>query len=214
MQNTVDAAFYQGAITDRMLEYSSTHGGLFSASEDFARHHTDIIDPIQTDYRGFTIHGQPPVSQGHILLQQLNIVEGYNMGAYGHNSADAIHLQVEAKKRAFADRHCYLGDPDFVDIPMRTLLSKSYAAMRRSEISMSDAAKSVAPGSIDHDTTYFCVIDSAGNAISFIQSVFWVFGSAAVAPGTGILFNNRMTGFSLDRSSPNVLAPGRERHTL
>jgi gamma-glutamyltranspeptidase/glutathione hydrolase len=208
------SAFYQGAITDRMLEYSSSHGGLFSAG-DFAEHHTDIIDPIQTDYRGYTIHGQPPVSQGHILLQQLNIVEGFDMPAYGHNCADAIHLQVEAKKRAFADRHAYLGDPAFVDVPMQTLLSKSYATKRRAEISLQHASESVAPGSIDHDTTYFCVIDSAGNAVSFIQSIFWVFGSAAVAPGTGILFNNRMTGFSPDSGSPNVLAPGkRTAHTL
>jgi len=208
------SAFYSGEITDRILDYSSSHGGLFSA-EDFAGHQTQVMDPIQTDYRGHTVHGQPPVSQGHILLQQLNIIEGYDMAGYGHNTADSIHLQVEAKKRAFADRHAYLGDPAFVDVPMHTLLSKSYAATRRSEISLNRASDHVSSGSVDHDTTYFCVIDAAGNAISFIQSVFWVFGSAAVAPGTGILFNNRMTGFSLDTNSPNVLAPGkRTAHTL
>lgn len=207
-------AFYQAEITDRILEYSGRNGGLFS-SDDFANHHTQVLDPIKADYRGFTVHGQPPVSQGHILLQQLNILEGYDMAALGHNSADAIHVQVEAKKLAFADRRAYLGDPSFVTVPMRTLLSKAYAEARRENVSMSRAATSVSAGAIDHDTTYFCVVDAAGNAISFIQSVFWVFGSAAVAPGTGILFNNRMTGFSLDPSSPNVLSPGkRTAHTL
>jgi gamma-glutamyltranspeptidase/glutathione hydrolase len=207
-------AFYQGAITDRMLEYSGVHDGLFSA-EDFASHHTTILDPIQTEYRGYTIHGQPPVSQGHILLQQLNIVEGYDIREFGHNSADAIHVQVEAKKLAFSDRYKYLGDPAFVEVPIHALLSKSYAGQRRALLSMDQASNVVEAGNIDHDTTYFCVVDSAGNAISFIQSVFWVFGSAAVADGTGILFNNRMTGFSLDPRSPNVLAPGkRTAHTL
>lgn len=207
-------AFYAGPITERILAHSNRHGGLFSA-EDFASHKTLTLDPIRTQYRGYTIHGQPPVSQGHILLQQLNIVEGFDLAALGHNSADTIHLQVEAKKRAFADRHAYLGDPAFVQVPMETLLSKSYAAERRQEISLEQAATTVTAGHIDHDTTYFCLADAAGNAISFIQSVFWGFGSGAVAAGTGVLFNNRMTGFSLDPNSPNVLAPGkRTAHTL
>jgi len=207
-------AFYRGEITDRMLSYSQGAGGLFSA-EDFASHSTQITDPIKTAYRGYTIHGQPPVSQGHILLQMLNLVEGFDLAALGPNSAEAIHLQVEAKKLAFADRAAYLGDPAFVSVPMDTLLSKDYAAGRRGLIDPRRAAAHVSAGSIDHDTTYFCVVDADGSAISFIQSVFWGFGSGAVAAGTGILFNNRMTGFSLDPTSPNVLAPGkRTAHTL
>ena len=207
-------AFYRGEITDRILAYSRAAGGLF-AEEDFAAHGTQVMEPIRTTYRGYTVHGQPPVSQGHILLQMLNLIEGYDLKACGHNSADSIHLQAEAKKLAFADRAAYLGDPQFVDVPMDALLSKRYANSRRKLIDPGAAANRVDAGHIDHDTTYFCIVDGAGSAISFIQSVFWGFGSAALAPGTGVLFNNRMTGFSLDPASPNVLAPGkRTAHTL
>jgi len=207
-------AFYTGAVAERILQYSEAHGGLFSAA-DFAAHKTQISDPIKTTYHGYTVHGQPPVSQGHILLQMLNLVEGFDLSALGHNSTTSIHYQVEAKKLAFADRAAYLGDPDFVEVPMETLLSKEYAARRRKGIQPLKAAVQVEAGTIDHDTTYFCVADGEGNAISFIQSVFWGFGCGEVAAGTGVLFNNRMTGFSLDPASPNVLAPGkRTAHTL
>lgn len=207
-------AFYTGAVAERILRYSAEYGGLFEA-EDFAAHKTQITDPIKTTYHGYTVHGQPPVSQGHILLQMLNLVEGFDLGALGHNSTTSIHYQVEAKKLAFADREAYLGDPDFVEVPLDTLLSKPYAARRRRLIQPLKATAHVEAGTIDHDTTYFCVTDREGNAISFIQSVFWGFGCAEVAAGTGVLFNNRMTGFSLDPSSPNVLAPGkRTAHTL
>ena len=207
-------AFYTGAVAERILQYSAEHGGLFSAA-DFAAHKTQISDPIKTTYHGYTVYGQPPVSQGHILLQMLNLVEGFDLSALGHNSTTSIHYQVEAKKLAFADRAAYLGDPDFVEVPMETLLSKNYAAQRRRGIQPLKAAVHVEAGTIDHDTTYFCVADGEGNAISFIQSVFWGFGCGEVAAGTGVLFNNRMTGFSLDPTSPNVLAPGkRTAHTL
>ena len=207
-------AFYTGVVAERILSYSQENGGLFAAA-DFAAHKTQITDPIKTTYHGYTVHGQPPVSQGHILLQMLNLVEGFDLGSLGHNSTTSIHYQVEAKKLAFADRAAYLGDPDFVAMPMETLLSKPYAAERRRLIQPLKAAVHVEAGTIDHDTTYFCVADKEGNAISFIQSVFWGFGCAEVAGGMGVLFNNRMTGFSLDFASPNVLAPGkRTAHTL
>ena len=207
-------AFYRGAITDKMVSYSRSAGGLFTP-EDFAAHQTQVCDPIKTTYRGYTVHGQPPVSQGHILLQMLNLVEGFDLATSGHNTPDSLHLQVEAKKLAFADRAAYLGDPSFVSVPMEKLLSKTYAAERRAGIDPGRAAMRVSAGHIDHDTTYFCIVDADGSAISFIQSVFWGFGSGAVAEGTGVLFNNRMTGFSLDPHSPNALAPGkRTAHTL
>jgi gamma-glutamyltranspeptidase/glutathione hydrolase len=207
-------AFYIGPVAERILRYSNQHGGLFAA-EDFAEHATQVSDPIRTDYRGYTVHGQPPVSQGHILLQELNLLEGFDLSALGHNSPAAIHLQVEAKKLAFADRAAYLGDPKFVDVPMETLLSKAYADRRRALIDPGRAGLHPTAGEIQHDTTYFCVGDAAGNAVSFIQSVFWGFGCGVVADGTGVLFNNRMNGFSLDPASPNCLAPGkRTAHTL
>ncbi len=207
-------AFYDGAITQRVIEFSEKNGGHFSR-EDFANHTTQIGEPIKTNYRGYTIHGQPPVSQGHILLQELNLVEGFDLKSAGHNSAKTIHLQVEAKRLAFADRAAYLGDPNQVDIPMDTLLSKPYADERRKLIDPCRAAPRIEAGTIDHDTTYFCIVDAAGNAMSFIQSVFHGFGCGVAVPETGILFNNRMCGFSLDPKSPNQLIPGRRTsHTL
>lgn len=207
-------AFYEGPVAERIVRHSERNGGLF-AKEDFAGHRTQVSDPIKTTYRGYTVHGQPPVSQGTILLEELNIVEGYDMAALGHNSPEAVHLQVAAKQLAFADRAAYLGDPHFVSVPQDTLLSKTFAADRRRQIDPNRATDIVAPGQVEHDTTYFCVADRKGNAVSFIQSVFWGFGCGVVAEGTGVLFNNRMNGFSLDPSSPNVLAPGkRPIHTL
>jgi gamma-glutamyltranspeptidase/glutathione hydrolase len=207
-------AFYDGEITEKIVAFSQSHGGLFSR-EDFARHRTQVSEPLKTDYRGYTIHGQPPVSQGHILLQELNLIEGFDMSGLGWGSADALHVMVEAKKLAFADRAAYLGDPNFVEVPMQSLLSKEYAARRRGEIDLQRAAVSVQAGEVWHDTTYFCVADEHGNAVSFIQSIFHGFGCGIIAEGTGILFNNRMTGFSLEPSSPNYLVPGkRTAHTL
>ena len=207
-------AFYLGPVAERIVKFSRENGGLF-AKEDFAAHRTQVSDPLRTTYRGYTVHGQPPVSQGHILLQELNLVEGFDLAALGPNSTDTIHLQVEAKKLAFADRAAYLGDPKFVSVPMETLLSKEYASQRRKQIDPVRASLHVTAGEVAHDTTYFCVADAEGNAVSFIQSVFWGFGSGVVAKGTGVLFNNRMTGFSLNPFSPNVLAPGkRTAHTL
>jgi gamma-glutamyltranspeptidase/glutathione hydrolase len=207
-------AFYAGPITERFLSFGREHDGLFAA-EDFAAHRTEVRDPIRVAYRDHTVHGQPPPSQGHILLQELNLVEGFDLAGMGHNSADAIHVGVEAKKLAFADRAAYLGDPRFVDVPLDTLLSKPYADGRRGLIDLQRAATHATAGQIDHDTTYFCVADGEGNAVSFIQSVFWGYGCAVIPEGTGVLFNNRMTGFSLDPNSPNRLEPGkRTAHTL
>lgn len=207
-------AFYDGVVTERIINFSQRHGGLFSR-EDFAQHQTQVSDPIHTDYRGFTIHGQPPVSQGHILLQELNLAEGFDLGRMGFGTADAIHVQVEAKKLAFADRARYLSDPKFVKIPMDRLLSKEYSAERRKLIDLNHAGAHVEAGNAGSDTTYFCVADKHGNGISYIQSVFHGFGCGVVADGTGVLFNNRMTGFSLAEGDVNVLAPGkRTAHTL
>jgi gamma-glutamyltranspeptidase/glutathione hydrolase len=212
-QNGRDA-FYDGEITEKIIAFSRNNGGLFSR-EDFANHRTQISEPLKTAYRGYTIHGQPPVSQGHILLQELNLIEGFDMSGFGWGSPDALHVMVEAKKLAFADRAAYLGDPKFVSVPIESLLSKEYATRRRGEIDIQTAAKTVHAGEVGHDTTYFCVADNQGNAISFIQSIFHGFGCGVIADGTGILFNNRMTGFSLEPSSPNFLTPGkRTAHTL
>mgnify|MGYP005841737243 CR=1 FL=1 len=206
--------FYRGAIAERIVRHCQHHGGLFTEA-DLAQPPAEWLQPLCVDYRGYTLYAQPPVSQGHILAQMMNLLEGYDLRSMGALSADVIHLQVEAKKLAFADRYAYLGDPRFVNVPIDELLSKRYAERRRQQIDLHNAARTVTAGEIEHDTTYFCVVDRYGNAISFIQSIFHSFGCAEVAEGTGILFNNRMTGFFLEPSSPNYLQLGkRTAHTL
>ena len=206
--------FYDGRLAENIAEYCKKNGGYISR-KDLAAHATQVTEPIKITYRGYNVYGQPPVSQGHILLQELNLLEGFSLTEMGHNSSDTIHLMVEAKKLAFADRAAYLGDPKFVDVPISTLLSKEYAKQRRTEISLKSSMQRPSPGEMTHDTTYFCTADSEGNVISFIQSVFWVYGSAAIVDGTGILLNNRMSGFSLNPASPNYIQPGKKpAHTL
>ena len=213
------AAFYEGAFAENLLAYSQEHGGFFTAA-DLADHRTLLIEPIRTTYRGVTVTEQPPVSQGCLLLQMLNILEGCDLAALDPEGADAVHLMAEAKKLAFADRLAYLGD--LPQTPLATLLSKDYAANQRKRITPNAAlyppgrlpapAEAVDGGS---DTTSFCVVDAHGSAVTWIQSVFHRYGSGVVVPGTGVLLNNRMTGFSLDPKSPNVLAPGKKTiHTL
>ena len=211
------AAFYEGEFAEKLLDYSHQNGGFF-APGDLAAHQTLITDPIRTAYRGVTVTEQPPVSQGCLLLQMLNILEGYDLAALDPEGADAVHLMAEAKKLAFADRLAYLGD--MPQTPLATLLSKDYAAQQRKRLSLSAAAARYSPGRLPpvnggSDTTSFCIVDARGNAVSWIQSVFHGYGSGVIVPGTGVLLNNRMTGFSLDPKSPNVLAPGKKTmHTL
>ncbi|GAB4460556.1 MAG: gamma-glutamyltransferase family protein [Armatimonadaceae bacterium] len=205
-------AFYRGPIAEKIAAASSGH---FTA-EDLATHHTRIIPPLRLDYRSITVHGQPPPSQGYILLSELGMVRGFdlaNLSAVKRN-----HRMIEAKKLAFADRNCYLADPEKEAVPIETLLSEGFLADRRRQIRPETASPDYPAGDLHQegsDTTYFLVADRNGNAVSFIQSIFHSFGSATVLDGTGILLNNRMTGFSLDSASPNCLAPGkRPVHTL
>jgi gamma-glutamyltranspeptidase len=211
-------AFYGGPVGEAIGRYCEQAGGLLTPA-DLADYPGAYREPIQTSYRGYTVYETPPVSQGFLLLEELNIVEGFDLAALGHNTADAIHLMVEAKKLAFADRLAYLGDPSRVAVPLAELLSPERAARQRARIAPRRAA--VEPvAALDlrpkgGDTTYLCAADAAGNAISLIQSVYSPWGSGVVVPGTGILLNNRLHGFWLQEGHPNELAPGkRTMHTL
>ncbi len=215
-------AFYEGEWAERLLDLSYEQGGFFSRA-DLANHRSRILPPLSIDYRGVTVYGQPPPSQGHVLLEMLLIAEGFDLPALSPESADTVHALAEAKKLASSDRLAYMGDVP--ETPLATLLSKDYARQQRGRIQPHAAAHRFSPGrlptdptpALDYgsDTTSLCVVDGAGNAVSLIQSVFHAFGSGVVVPGTGVLLNNRMTGFSLDPKSPNVLAPGkRPVHTL
>jgi gamma-glutamyltranspeptidase/glutathione hydrolase len=205
--------FYRGDLALRIADGIAAIGGWVTA-DDLAAHRTDRREPIETTYRGLRVIGQPPVSQGHILLEELAIAEGLDLRSMGWASVDQIHTMVEIKKLAFADRDAMAGDPRVVDFTVEELLSDPLAAQRRRQIA-GRAADRVEPAALPADTTYLAVVDRDGNAVSLIESVFSAFGSATMVPGTGILLNNRLAGFSLDPRSPNALAPRkRPVHTL
>ncbi len=210
------AAFYEGDFAEKLVAYSQENGGFFTR-EDLAAHRSQISAPIHTTYRGIRVTEQPPISQGHILLEMLNILENDDLAALGHDSAQTLHLMIEAKKLAFADRLAYMGD--IPQTPLETLISKEYATRQRGRINPNVAALRYSQGKLSanygSDTTYLCVVDARGNAVSHIQSVFHGYGSGVVVPGTGVLLNNRMTGFSTDPQNPNALLPGKKTmHTL
>jgi gamma-glutamyltranspeptidase/glutathione hydrolase len=205
--------FYRGNLAERIAEGIASIGGWISV-DDLAAHRTDRREPIETSYRGLRVVGQPPVSQGHVLLEELAIADGLDLRSMGWGSAEQIHTMVEIKKLAFADRDAMAGDPSEVPFRVEELLSDVFIAQRRHAIG-GRAAERVEPAALPADTTYLAVVDRDGNAVSLIESVFSAFGAATMVPGTGILLNNRLAGFSLDPRSPNVLAPGkRPVHTL
>lgn len=207
------SAFYRGELALRIAAGIADLGGWVGV-DDLAAHRTDRRDPIETAYRGLRVVGQPPVSQGHVLLEELAIADGLDLRAMGWGTADQIHAMVEIKKLAFADRDATAGDPRAVHFDAEELFSDRYAAQRRRAIG-ARAADRVEPAALPADTTYLAVVDRDGNAVSFIESVFSAFGAATIVPGTGILLNNRLSGFSLDPRSPNAIAPGkRPIHTL
>ena len=210
-------AFYMGPFADALVRASARDGGAFSP-RDLAAYQCAVLPPLRTYYRGLEVLEQPLPSQGFLVLEQLNIAEGFELGGFEFGSTDVLHLMAECKKAAFADRLTYVGDPEWNDIPIERLLSKEFAAQRRMCIDPVRAAPHVPagdPSAVGGDTTAISAVDEAGNAVSFIQSVFTSFGSCYVVPGTGVLLNNRMCGFSLDPASPNVFHGGkRPIHTL
>ncbi|MFN7162461.1 MAG: gamma-glutamyltransferase family protein, partial [Fimbriimonadales bacterium] len=206
-------AFYRGEVARRIVAFCREQGGWFEP-DDLARHESEILQPLRVRYRNYIVHGQPPVSQGVILMEALALLDGYDLKAM--DAGQRTHLMVEAIKCAFADRWAYVGDPRTVGARAESLLAPDYVRERRAALSMDKAQAVYAPGKLhDTNTTYFCIADKEGNAISFIQSVYHPFGSGVVVDGTGILLNNRMRGFSLRPDSPNRLQPGkRPVHTL
>jgi gamma-glutamyltranspeptidase/glutathione hydrolase len=203
-------AFYKGGIAEKII--SATDGWFDSA--DLSNHRTRVQVPLSAKYRDLTIHGQPPPSQGMILIEELLIVQGYDLK--NMSGADRTHAMIEAKKLAFEDRNRVLADPETVEIDLKPIFSAGNIDQRRAEIDMKHANNGNSrSGEEGKDTTYFLVADRDGNAVSWIQSLFHGFGSAFAVPGTGIILNNRLTGFSLNPNSPNFVAPRkRPAHTL
>ncbi|HWW50981.1 MAG TPA: gamma-glutamyltransferase [Verrucomicrobiae bacterium] len=210
-------AFYHGEITARLLALSAREKGAFEP-KDFSDYSSEWVEPISTIYHGWTVYELPPNGQGIGALVMLNILEGFHLGEYGLNSTTALHLQIEAKKLAYADVIRFIGDPKGSNLPVAALLSKQYAARRAKLIDRDRANCGVAPGSPvpdAGDTVYLSVVDRDGNMVSLIQSNYGEFGSGLVAPGTGFVLHDRGALFSLDAASPNALA-GHKRplHTI
>lgn len=215
-QNGRDA-FYKGKIAERLLALSQREGGSFTA-KDFADYSSEWVEPISTTYRGWTVYELPPNGQGIGALEMLNMMERFDLGQFGLNSTRALHLQIEAKKLAYADVARYVADPRIAKAPVSGMLSKQYAAERAKLIDTNHANCSVGPGKPmpdAGDTTYLSVVDREGNMVSLIESNYSEFGSGLVADGTGFVLHNRGALFSFDPNSPNVIA-GRKRplHTI
>ena len=206
--------FYRGALA-RRLAAACAAAGVPIGDADLAEFEAERQEPIAIDYRGFTVLEAPPNSTGFVLLQELKIAEHFDVQAMGLGSADLVHLMVEAKKLAFADRERWAADPRTLAAPLDELLSADYAARLAARIDPRRAAPTQSLADVAGDTTYFCTADGDGNAVSGIQSINSAWGSGVTAGDTGILLNNRMAYWHLDPGHPNYLRPGRRvRHTM
>ncbi|HBX42749.1 MAG TPA: gamma-glutamyltransferase [Deltaproteobacteria bacterium] len=229
-------AFYKGEIAERIIAFikenrlpdstGKRHGGLIT-KEDMARYATRVEDPVTAAYRGYDVYKCGPWSQGPVFLQQLTVLEGFDLASLGHNSPEYIHLLIETAKLAFADRETYYGDPDFVRVPLDILLSKAYAANRRALIDPDRASMELRPGNAPAylpeerkggadihkgDTTHLDAADQWGNMISATPSGGW-FRSSPVIEGLGFPLGTRMQMFYLDPDHANSLQPGKRPRT-
>lgn len=213
--------FYRGPLARTLVQFSKQQGGTMTEA-DLADFQPEWVDPISTTYRGWTVSELPPNGQGIAALSMLNIMEQFPLHDYGHNSAKALHVMIEAKKLAYADLIKYIGDPRFSDIPVQQLLSKDLARRRADSIDPNHAHCHVLPSDLSkrlnamgRETTYLTTIDADGNIVSLIQSNYSGFGTGLVAPGTGFVLQNRGQLFTLKPGEPNSLAPHkRPLHTI
>ena len=204
-------AFYQGAIASAIVADMQANGGLIT-KEDLAAYQPVMRKPIRGTYRGYEIASMPlPSSGGVHLVQMLNVLEGFSVRELGHNTAQTIHLMAESMKLAYADRSKFLGDSDFVPVPVAGLTSKSYANDLRCKININRATQSleIAPGnpnkfSESTNTTHYSVMDKYGNAVANTYTLNLAYGTSLTAAGTGILLNNEMDDFSAKPGVPNA----------
>jgi gamma-glutamyltranspeptidase/glutathione hydrolase len=215
-----DAFYSSGPIPDAIEKLQDT-AGLKLTRDDLLGHVGEWVNPVSTTYRDAIIYELPPNLQGIAALEMLNILENFNFSVTNFNSADYLHAHIEAKKLAFSDASTFVADPAFVNVPIDSLISKSYAATRRALINMSSAARTDSPGkpSIEDspggDTTYLVAADADGNIVSLIQSIYTGFGSGLVSPTLGFALQSRGSLFSVKDGAANIYAPNkRPYHTI
>ena len=207
---------YGGSLGRELVDGLAELGG-FLTLEDLAAHQPRWVEPLSTDFRGYTVWELPPAGQGIAALEMLELLEPMDLEGMGHNSADYLHHLIEVKKLAFADLHRYVSDADHMEIDPVSLLNPGYIDARRALIDPRVAADRVGPGRAvtDSETIYLTVADADGNMVSFINSVYSGFGSGVVIPGTGFALQNRGAGFVIDDGHPNQVAPRkRPFHTI
>ena len=234
----LDAArdyFYRGPIAKNIIEYMQTtkcrdvygqeqHGLL--TLEDLAEYHARLEAPISTSYRGLDVHKCNTWCQGAVLLQQLNLLEGYDLRSMGHNTVEYLHTYIEGSKLAYADREHYYADPDYTEVPLDRLLSKDYAEERRMLVDPNEASLELRPGGVPHikmrkskegdwfegDTVHLEAVDSTGNMISATPSGAWI-RTSPVIPGLGFPMGTRAQMFHLDSKHAEMLEPGKKPST-
>ncbi|HEY5751196.1 MAG TPA: gamma-glutamyltransferase [Chryseolinea sp.] len=208
-------AYYKGAVAKAIEETVKREGGFLSA-KDLADHHSEWVEPVSTNYRGYDVWELPPNGQGIAVLQMLNVLETFDLKSYGFGSPEHVHLLIEAKKLAFEDRAQYIADPAFGPLPVEKLISKAYAKERAALIAM-DRAGTYKPGVMEggSNTIYLTTADKDGNMVSFIQSNFAGMGSGIVPDQLGFSLQNRGSSFTLKEGHPNTFQPAkRPFHTL
>src|SRR6266850_5342483 len=210
------AGFYEGKTAEAIVAVSRVKGGAMTLA-DLKDYKPEWVDPISTTYRGWTVYELPPNTQGIAALIMLNIMERYPIAEYGFQTASTMHVEIEAKKLAYADMIRYVADPHFSNVPVAPLLGKEHGVERARLIDPRKAACDVQPSrlpglttSSGGDTIYLSAIDRDGNIVSLIQSLYSSFGSGIVPPDTGVMLHNRGALFTLEPGHPNLLA-GRKR---
>lgn len=201
--------FYEGPVAEKIVAAVNSAGGAMTV-EDLASYKVYEREPVRGTYRGFEIVSMPPPSSGGIhIIQILNMLEGYRLNEMGAQAADTLHVMTEAMKPAYADRSEYLGDPGFVQVPVKQLLSKKYADARRAEIAMDRArpAREIKPGNLapyeSDQTTHYSIVDADGNAVANTYTLNFSYGVGMVAEGTGVLLNNELDDFAAKAGVPN-----------
>ncbi|MFN7876988.1 MAG: gamma-glutamyltransferase [Pirellula sp.] len=210
-------SFYTGSIADRIVQFSNSNSGYF-AKEDFTNHRNEWVAPISTNYRGYDVWQIPPNGQGLAVLQMLNVLSQFPVAKMKWGSAEYLHLLIEAKKLAYADRARYYADMAFENVPVKQLSSIGYGKQQATRIDPTQSSVNLIAGDpklVDGDTVYLCVVDEDRNCCSLIQSNYYGFGSQMVPGDLGFAIQNRGNLFSLDPDHPNRLEPGkRPFHTI